>query len=135
MKEEVSCNNMGCHTRQCPRTVLNKYVKHFRGALSSIHRTSSQLGLPHSTVHDIFDKGLKLNAYRLQLVQKITCRDCNSEKQFTLEWLSCSEEDDTYLYRVCFSDEGTCVERSAVTVVMYEEVKILMMVLHMNVIH
>jgi hypothetical protein len=52
-----------------------------------------QLNLPRSTVHDILSKRLKLNVYRIQLVQ--TIRDRNSREQFASEMLSLNQEDET----------------------------------------
>jgi len=35
-RQEVSCDSMGHHAVWFPRIVLNEYMKHFRGALSSL---------------------------------------------------------------------------------------------------
>jgi hypothetical protein len=36
-RQEASCNNMGCHALQCPRTVSNEYTKLFTGALAPLN--------------------------------------------------------------------------------------------------
>jgi hypothetical protein len=60
-----------------------------------------------SPVHDALHKRLKLCAYKLQLVQKITHKDRYSRKKFAIEMFSHTEEDDTYFDRLCFSEEAT----------------------------
>jgi hypothetical protein len=36
MQDRESCNLMGLHDAWCPKTMLNEYIKHFRGALASL---------------------------------------------------------------------------------------------------
>jgi hypothetical protein len=49
----------------------------------------------------------EIRAYKFWVVQKITHEDHDSRKQFALEMLSCIEEDEFYLSRLCFSDKTT----------------------------
>jgi hypothetical protein len=79
----------------------------YRCPHKTLCQASLELGLPSSTVHDILNMIPKLDAYRLQLFQKITHTDLDLRKQFILEMLSCIEEDETYLKRICHCDKKT----------------------------
>jgi hypothetical protein len=70
------------------------------------NNTGSQIiRLPLSTVHDILHKTLKLRAYRIRSVHKITWKCHDSRKQFALEVLPCIEENETCVHTLCFSDQ------------------------------
>jgi len=102
----------------------------------SVHWANSQLHLLCSTIHDVLHRKLKLHAWKLQLVWKVTFKGNDSKKQFDLEMLSHIEKDETYFDELCYSDEtfhvhGT-VNRHNCHV---WEVKILMRLLNMSIIH
>jgi hypothetical protein len=88
--------------------MLNEYMKHFRGALTSLftEQFCKYAYCPQLFVM-ILCKKLKLHAYKLQLVQKVTCEDQDSRKQLTLDLFSGIKEDKMYLNVSCFSDETT----------------------------
>jgi hypothetical protein len=69
-------------------------------ARKTFHWESSELGLSHSTVHDVLYGRLKLCVYRLQLVQKITHMDQDWWKHPALEMLSHTEVDEISLNRI-----------------------------------
>jgi hypothetical protein len=49
-----------------------------------------------------YTKDVKLHAYRLDLVQKITWTDQDQREKSALEMVSCIEEDRTYLSEFVF---------------------------------
>jgi hypothetical protein len=96
-----------------PHRVMSKYnVEGIRKASQrsprkTFRRIGSPLGLPRSAVHDFFTrKILESHACQVQLVRKITSKDHYSRKLFVLEMLSRTEEDETYLDRLCFLDDA-----------------------------
>jgi hypothetical protein len=93
MRWDKSLKETGC--------VLQQYGAP-RHAFSEDNVERTRESLPHSTVHDVLRKRLKLLACKLQLVQKITREDHDSRKQFALEILSCIEEEETCLNKVVF---------------------------------
>ncbi|KAJ4435559.1 hypothetical protein ANN_18175 [Periplaneta americana] len=68
---------------------------------------SVQLNIPPTTVHTVLHKRLRLRAYKLQLHQMITPNDKLERKRFAETMLDKVDDDDTFLTRVCFSDEAT----------------------------
>jgi hypothetical protein len=87
-------------------------------------------------VHDALHKREKLYAYKLQLVQRIACKNQNFSKQFALEMFPLVKTEEIYLNRICFSDETMfhVVEQSTGPVAMYR-VKILVKLPNLSVIH
>jgi hypothetical protein len=92
---------MGLHAAQCPRTTLSIYGKHFRGALESLPSkfrirptllNCARFAPATKTAYLKASAGLEENTH--------THHD--SRKQFALEMLSCTEEDETFLNRICF---------------------------------
>jgi hypothetical protein len=98
---------MGLYNAQCISTMSIVYQK--------ISEKPSQNSLPSKfRTRPAFlncarysEQDTKLDAYRLQLFQKITHTDLYLRKQFILEMLSCIKRDDTYLKRICHYDKTT----------------------------
>ncbi|KAJ4432019.1 hypothetical protein ANN_20633 [Periplaneta americana] len=78
-----------------------------RSPRKSIRQASVQLNIPPTTVHTVLHKRLRLRAYKLQLQQMITPNDKLERKRFAETMLDKVDDDDTFLTRVCFSDEAT----------------------------
>jgi len=98
-----------------------------RSPHKSIRQASRELGVPHSTVHNIVHKHLRLRAYKLQLLHHIKPDDHRKRTDFAVEMLSCIEENDNYLDLVLFSDESTfhmCVGKSTGITVAFGVVRI-----------
>jgi len=72
----------------------------------STRRASNDLLVPQSTVVKILHKGLKLCAYKVQVVQSLQPDDGPRRASFVTEILRRIDEDNDYLKRVCFSDEA-----------------------------
>ena len=73
----------------------------------STRRASNDLLVPQSTVVKILHKGLKLCAYKVQVVQSLQPDDGPRRASFVTEILRRIDEDNNYLKRVGFSDEAT----------------------------
>jgi hypothetical protein len=103
------CMRMSEGDRECLETELCSTVHGVPGQcqmltrnipeepLHSIHWVSLELHPPCSTAHDFLYKRPALCAYKLQLVQKITCAQIG-----IWEMPLCIEEGETCLNRVCF---------------------------------
>ncbi|KAJ4448468.1 hypothetical protein ANN_10484 [Periplaneta americana] len=94
------------------RKVSDENVERIREAFQrsprkSIRQASVQLNIPPTTVHTVLHKRLRLRAYKLQLHQMITPNDKLERKRFAETMLDKVDDDDTFLTRVCFSDEAT----------------------------
>jgi hypothetical protein len=63
-----------------------------RSPCKSIRQASRELGIPHSTVHDIVHKCLHLHAYKLQLLHHIKPDDHRKRTYFAVEMLSCIQQ-------------------------------------------
>ena len=77
-----------------------------RSPHKSIRQASRELGVPHSTVHNIVHKRLRLLAHKLQLLHHMKPDDHRKRIDFAVEMLSHVEENDNYLDLVPFSDES-----------------------------
>ncbi|KAJ4442648.1 hypothetical protein ANN_04237 [Periplaneta americana] len=102
-------SNAGKHSK---RKVSDENVERIREAFQrsprkSIRQSSVQLNIPPTTVHTVLHKRLRLRAYKLQLHQMITPNDKLERKRFAETMLDKVDDDDTFLTRVCFSDEAT----------------------------
>ncbi|KAJ4447016.1 hypothetical protein ANN_09004 [Periplaneta americana] len=102
-------SNAGKHSK---RKVSDENVERIREAFQrsprkSIRQASVQLNIPPTTVHTVLHKRLRLRAYKLQLHQMITPNDKLERKRFAETMLDKVDDDDTFLTRVCFSDEAT----------------------------
>jgi hypothetical protein len=78
-----------------------------RNLHKAVCQASLELSIPCSTVHDVSQRRLKLQTYRLQLVNKITHTEQDLRKHFVLEVFSHTEKDTNYLNRIYSSDEAT----------------------------
>jgi hypothetical protein len=68
----------------------------------SLYLESLELGLACRTVHGVLYERLKLHAYRLHLVQKMTWTDQDLREESALEMVSCIRQDRTYLSKFVF---------------------------------
>ena len=94
-----------------PRT-SEENIEHVRQAfqcssMKSIYTAARQLELPRSTVHKVLHKNLILYAYKVQMLQALQPNDMPRQKEFAVNILQRISEDETFLKRVCFSDETT----------------------------
>ena len=78
-----------------------------RSPAKSIRTAARQLELPRPTVHKVLHKNLRLYAYKVQLLQALEPNDKPRRKEFAVNMLERTSEDETFLTRVCFSDEAT----------------------------
>lgn len=78
-----------------------------RSPRKSVRTAARQLQLPRSTVHKVLHKNLRLYAYKVQLLQALEPNDKPRRKDFAINMLERISEDETFLNRVCFSDEAT----------------------------
>lgn len=78
-----------------------------RSPTKSIRSDATQLQLPRSTVQKVLHKNLRLYAYKVQLLQALEPNDKPRRKEFAVNMLERISEDETFLRRVCFSDEAT----------------------------
>jgi hypothetical protein len=60
-----------------------------------------------SNIHDTVHKGLKLTAYKLQLVKKLQENYLPWHYDFAFDIPSPKDEDIGYLSKVCYKDEAT----------------------------
>jgi len=79
-------------------------------------QVSVTLGIPKTTIQNVLHKGLRLHAYKIQLKQEIKPDDRPKCVEFATFMLNAIDEDETFLRRICFSDEATfyvngCVNR------------------------
>ena len=77
-----------------------------RSSSKTIHRANARLHIPRSTVRKIVHKRLKLEAYKIELAQKLQPNDKPKWNEFASEMLSCIDEDYDFLNHVAFSDEA-----------------------------
>ena len=73
----------------------------------SIHPAATELQVPRSTVHKVQHKNLRLYTYKVQLLQALEPNDKSRQKEFAVNMLERISEDETFLRRVCFSNEAT----------------------------
>ena len=78
-----------------------------RSPMKSIRTAARQVELPHSTVHKVLHKNLRLYAYKVQMLQALQPNDMPRRKEFAVNMLQRISEDEAFLKRVCFSDEAT----------------------------
>ena len=76
-----------------------------RSPMKSIRTAARQLELPRSTVYKVLHKNLRVYAYKLQML--LLPNDMPRRKEFAVNMLQRISEDETFLKRVCFSDEAT----------------------------
>ncbi|KAJ4439097.1 hypothetical protein ANN_15054 [Periplaneta americana] len=114
--EEYTCDQDASEnshsSKHSKRKVSDENVERIREAFQrsprkSIRQASVQLNIPPTTVHTVLHKRLRLRAYKLQLHQMITPNDKLERKRFAETMLDKVDDDDTFLTRVCFSDEAT----------------------------
>jgi hypothetical protein len=96
LKQEVSCDNTGCHHREwCQRIMSKGYAKHFRAALSSLQ---SKFKITPTAVNCSWYFPQKKNSNwvpQAPMVQKMACKNRQLRRQFALEMLSGIEKDET----------------------------------------
>ena len=68
-----------------PRT-SEENIEHIRQAfqrssMKSIHTAARQLKLPHSTVHKVLQRNLRLHAYKVQMLQALQPNDMRQDKK------------------------------------------------------
>ena len=93
-----------------PRTSkenIERVRQAFQRSMKSICTAARQLELPHSTVHNVLHKNLRLYAYEVQMLQALPPNDMPRQKEFAVNMLQRISEDEAFLKRVCFSDEAT----------------------------
>jgi len=73
----------------------------------STRRASRELKVPQSTVNKILCKRLRLNLYKLQLVQKLHPEDKETRRAFCGNLQALMENDDDLLAKIIFSDKTT----------------------------
>ena len=78
-----------------------------RSSMKSIHTAARKLELPHSTMHKVLHKNLRLYAYKVQMLQALQPNDMPRQKEFAVNMLQRISEDEAFLKQVCFSDETT----------------------------
>jgi len=103
------------------RPRISEDVEHIRQSCirspkKSIARRSVTLGIPKITVQNVLHKRLRLHAYKIQLKQLIKPDDRPKRVEFATFMLNAIDEEETFLRRICFSDEATfyvngCVNR------------------------
>ena len=86
---------------ECVRQAFQRFP------MKSIRTAARQLELPHSTVHKVLHKNLRLYAYKVQMLQALQPNDMPRRKEFAVNMLQRISEDEAFLKRVCFSDEAT----------------------------
>ena len=52
-----------------------------RSSMKSIHTAAKQLKLPHSTVHKVLHKNLRLHVYKVQMLQALQPNDMRQDKK------------------------------------------------------
>ena len=72
--------------------------------MKSIRTAARQLELPHSTMHKVLHKNLRLYAYKVQMLQALQPNNMPGQKEFAVNMLQQISEDEAFLKRVCFSD-------------------------------
>ena len=82
-------------------------VAYTRSHRKSIHRASTQLQIPRSTIHKVFHRNLRLYAYKVQLLETLKPEDKPRRIEFAVTMLDRLDSDPGFLKRVCFSDEST----------------------------
>ena len=79
----------------------------YTGSLrKSIHRASTQLQIPRSTIHKVLHTNLWLYAYKVQLLQALKPEDKSRWKEFAVMMLDRLDSEPGFLKRVCLSDES-----------------------------
>ena len=78
-----------------------------RSPMKSIRTSARQLELPRSPVHKVLHNNLRLYAYKVQMLQALQLNDMPRRKEFAVNMLQRISENETFLKRVCFSDEVT----------------------------
>jgi len=83
-------SHAGKHPKQhVTEQTVDRVRKSFsRSPRKSIRQASRELGVPHSTVHNIVHKRLQLHAYKLQLLLHIKPDDHSKRTDFAVETLS-----------------------------------------------
>ena len=82
-------------------------VAYTRSPRKSIRRASTQLQIPHSTIHKVLHRNLRLYAYKVQLLQALKPEDELRQTEFAVTVLDRLDSDPGFLKCVCFSDEST----------------------------
>ena len=98
--------SVGCNEKR-PRTSA-KNVERVRQAFSrspikSIRTAARVLEIPHTTVHKVLHKRLRLYAYKVQMLQRLKPNDKPKRKEFADNMLQRISEDEEFLKRIFFS--------------------------------
>ena len=72
-----------------------------------IRTAAGKLDLPRATAHKFLPKNLRLFAHKVQMLQAFQPNDMPKREEFAVNMLQRISEDETFLKRVCFSDEAT----------------------------
>ena len=81
-------------------------VAYTRSPRTSICRASTQLQIPHSTIHKLLHRNLQLYAYKVQLLQASTPEDKSEQKEFAVTMLDRLDSVPGFLKCVHFSNES-----------------------------
>jgi hypothetical protein len=73
----------------------------------STRYASRVTGIPYVTVRRVLRKRLHLKAYKLSVVQHLKDEDEVIREEFCVQMFQRIQDDETFLYSVIFSDEGT----------------------------
>ena len=87
--------------------IESERMAYIRSPRKSILGASTQLQIPHSTIHKVLHRNLQFYAYKVQLLQALKPEDKPRRKEFAAMMLDRLDSDTGFLKRVCFSDEST----------------------------
>lgn len=73
---------------------------------SSLSNASLHLNLSETSIWRIWRKDLELRSWKLRLLHEISAEDEADRLDFCSEIVEIMEEDDTWINRICFSDEA-----------------------------
>lgn len=104
---EVSDKHRAGRPRISEENVLRVKNAFQRSSTKSIRTAARELQLPRSTVHKVLHKRLGFHAYKMQLLHALEPNDKPRRKAFANLMLKEISSDETFLNRICFSDEAT----------------------------
>jgi len=78
-----------------------------RSPKNSIARRNVKLWIPKTIIQNVLHKRLRLHAYKIQPKQLFKPDDRPKCVEFATFMLNAIDEDETFLRRICFSDEAT----------------------------
>jgi hypothetical protein len=87
---------------------MERVMETFQRSLTkSIRRASLELNIPRSTAHKVLHKRLRLNAYKVKIVQALEPNDRPQRQQFAIEMLERIDQNPNCLSNVTFSEDAT----------------------------